>query len=269
MNYRLTHKVRTKDRLWRIGAPILFLGVILFFHVIYPSSLAGFLSRVASPFWSVWRSIGEETQALLFFFSSKQTLGTEVDRLSRELLEANLLLADRDLLLTENTLLKEQFGRSNAKESRVIGTVLASPPRSPYDTAVLDVGESAGVEVGDRALVGSVVLGVVSRVYPRTSVVEFYSTAGKKTEVSILHDHASIPVEAVGQGGGEFAVTLPKEVSIGVGDKVVMQGINPFLFAIVEALQSSPTDSFETVRFKNPVPFSALRFLEIEKVVIK
>ncbi len=52
--------------------------------------------------------------------------------------------------------------------------------------------------------------------------VEFFSTAGRKTPIGILHEGRAIPADAVGQGGGEFIATLPKETEVSVKDSVSM-----------------------------------------------
>lgn len=268
MNYRLIRNVKTKGRLLEFGPPLFFIGVILLFHFFYPSLLASAVSRAASPFWRVERFMSKKMDNMLLFFSSKQRIAKDVTRLSGDLEKAYRLLLDRDLLYEENELLREQLGRTEKKEPRIVGAILVTPPRSPYDTAVLDVGAEHGVEVGALALSGSVVLGRVSKAYSRTSVIEFFSTAGTKISLSILHEGIALPVEGVGKGGGEFSATLPTEVSVSVGDKVVIPGLNPLAFATVEAIERSVTDSFQVVRFKNPLSIHTLRFLEIEPVSI-
>lgn len=267
MNYHLTHKGQKKRRFFSLNLPLLFIGAIVLFHFFFPMTLGNFASRVALPFWEVEIYLRELIQKAHFFFSSKQALSAEVLRLSFRLEEADRLLLDRDLLRDENALLLRQLGRGSEKPERVIGAVLVLPPRSPYDTAIIDIGAREGIEVGDRAISGSIVLGLVSKVYERTSIVEFFSTAGKKTPVQVLHADQTISVDAAGQGGGTFIATLPKEVLLDVGDAVVMPGLNPLLFANIVSIEGSPTDSFAVIRFKNPLPFSTIRFLEVERSV--
>ncbi|MSU56011.1 MAG: rod shape-determining protein MreC [Candidatus Taylorbacteria bacterium] len=267
MNYRLIRNVRVKGRFLDLGLLVACIVLILFFHIFYPSMLGEALSRIALPFWNTERFVASKITGVFSYVSSKQALIAENERLSQELDGANKLLLDRELTLEENRLLKEQFGRTSTRALRLIASVLTTPPRSPYDSAVIDLGSADGIEVGDRALSGSVVLGAVSKVYRHTSLVEFFSTAGRKTGVSILHAGSAIPAEASGEGGGGWSVTLPKEADVSVGDAVVLAGMNPLLFARIEAIESSDTDSFQEIRFRNPVSISSLRFLELERVV--
>ncbi len=267
MNYHLIRSVKSKSKLWAVGLPALFLVVATFFHFVPPFTLGGFATGVALPFWRAERSVGEELRAFFAYFSSRNALQAKVEKLSEELTSANELLLDRNLLIQENEALKEQFGRTTTKSERIIGAILVAPPRSPYDTAILDVGAQNGVAVGDRVLAGSAILGLVSKVYAHTSQVEFFSTAGRKTPIGILHEGRAIPADAVGQGGGEFIATLPKETEVSVKDSVSMPGFSPLLFAEVESIETTATDSFAHVRFKNPVPLFSLRFLEVEKTL--
>ncbi|MDO8620342.1 MAG: rod shape-determining protein MreC [bacterium] len=265
MNYPLIRNVRSKSRFGWFSAPLFFLVVIILFHFLYPKALGNLVSEVALPFWNAEHSVVARVRTAFAYFSSKATLEAEVERLTGELLRVNRLLLDRDLLLEENALLKKVVGRDATAQKRILGAVLVAPPRSPYDSVMLDVGSRDGVISGARVFAGSVALGSVSVVYSRTSLVTLFSTAGSKTPVLILHEGLALPVESVGQGGGEFIATLPKETSVSVGDAVVIPGLPPIPFAKVEAIVSSATDSFEVVRFKNPFSFSELRFLEVER----
>lgn len=264
MNYRPIRNARSKSRLG-LSIPLCFLGLLALFHFFYPALLGSLAARAASPFWKGEAFVSEKLHALLSFFAQKQALTEEVARLGKKLEGAERLLLDRDLLLEENKALKEQFGRTEERSIRLWGALLATPPRSPYDTVIIDIGTQGGVAAGDLALSGSSVLGVVGKAYAKTAIVELFSTAGRKTAVSIVHEGRGIPVEAVGEGAGSFMVTLPKEVSIAIGDAVTMPGYSLFLFARVESIESEVTDSFQDIRFKNPVPLQSLRFLEIEK----
>lgn len=263
MNYRLIRSPKSRRRAADIGVPFLFLAALVLSYFFYPTALAKFAARIALPFWHAEAAVSDALHSTLFFFQSKQALIAERDRLARELENARGLLLDRELLRAENSSLALQLGRRQKESARIIGTVVAAPPRSPYDTAVIDVGLRDGATEGDLALSGSAVLGVVSRAYARTSIVEFFSTAGRKTLVSIVRGTTAVPAEAVGEGGGAFVAILPKAVEVSVGDPVVMPGFNPDVFAAVISTESTAADSFQRIRFKNPVSIHTVRFLEI------
>lgn len=264
MNYRLIRNIRRTGR-FGLAFPLLFLAAVAFFHFLYPVALGALAFRLAAPLWRAERFLGERATHLLSFFSSREALVRDVERLSLELQTARELLYDRELLREENKALREQFSRADAAGTRIVGFALALPPHTPYDTVLLDVGERDGVAEGDAALAGAAVLGTVTRAYPAVSVVTLFSSAERKTPVQIMHEGRSIPVEAVGKGGGAFAATLPKDIAVGVGDSIWLAEFGPLLFARVDSIEGSAADSFQTVRFKNPVSLQTLRVLEVRK----
>lgn len=264
MNYLPTHKRERKPRT-HIGIPILFCAALVLFYYLYPAPLASFAARVAVPFFKVRTLVGDTFHTGLAYVTSKRTLFRENERLRGELARVQAALLDRALLEDELALLKRDFGRSDASGERIIGTVLSRPPKSPYDTFIVDAGEREGITVGSEVAYGEVLLGTVSKVHRTTAVIELYSTAGRKTPVLITHAGASIPAEAIGRGGGEFMAILPKEIELYEGDLVTLPGKTPRVFARVEAVEGKDTDSFQYVRFKNPVSLFAVRFLEIRK----
>lgn len=265
MDYRFIRSVKTKGRFREWQLPLVCIGAVVIFHFFYPTALGGIAARIALPFWRMERSAEDALTRASLFFASRRTLIREVETRSAELNRATSLIADRELLLEENRLLMERFGRPADNERRLIGEILAAPPRSPYDTAVIDIGTRDGVVVGDLALSGSVILGTVEKTFARTSLVTFFSTAGNTIQVFILHDGSAIPIEAKGEGGGAFRARLPKEVPLRVGDYIVLPGESSLVFGVVSAIEGNASDSFQTVRFKNPVSVQSLRFLEIQK----
>ncbi len=269
MNYRFTRNVKAKRRSVWFWLPISFVGALVLFYFFYPAALGNLVSRVAFPFWNGRQIVKTALHEAFSFFAAKQRLSNEAAEARAELNRARALLLDRELLLEENRALREQFGRTTVHVERRLGIILVMPPQSLYDTAIVDIGSRDGVRVGDLALSGSAILGVVSKTFVHTSLVEFFSTAGKKTEVRILHEGRAIAAEAEGEGGGEFKVTLPKETSVLVGDQVVMPRESLLMFAAVEAIEGASTDSFQAIRFKNPVSIQSLRFLEIQSTEVK
>lgn len=264
MNYRLIRKARGGEIFRSAAALVLFAALMMLFHFFYPRALREATYRAAAPVWRAEGFVRDTATRLLLHFSSKEALIRENEGLRRAFAERERTLLDRTLLAEENRALKETLGR-RGKEVRILAALLAAPPRSPYDSVILDAGSEEGIAAGDEVLFGSVVLGRVVTLFSRTAIAELFSTAGVKTAVLILHKGKGIPAEAEGVGGGAFIAVLPKELLIAEGDPVVMPGLNPTLFALVETIESDVSDSFQTMYFKNPVSVGELRFLEVRK----
>lgn len=263
MNYPPLRSVRGA-RARGMAALLVGTALIAFFSVFYPRMLREAVYRASAPIWRAEGFVRDTATRLLGHFASKESLIRENEALRLRVADAELLLADRALLAEENGLLTETLGRRSG-EKRILAAILATPPRSPYDTVILDAGAADGVAVGDEALAGGSILGAVVTVFAHTAVAELFSTAGVTTPVRILHEGRAVPALAEGMGGGAFVATLPKELPLAKGDAVVAPRAGPLRFAVVEAIVSEPSDSFQTVYFRNPVSVGELRFMEIRR----
>lgn len=238
-------------------------GSLLLLSHLYPGFFKEAAQRFALPFWRLEASLSERVSRFLGSLASKSALETRVRILSQELEEARAALSDRAVLLAENRELKAL--RKEAGETggtRALAAILASPPRAPYDTLILDAGREKGVRAGDGVLVGGMELGSITEVFARTSRATLFSSAGVRTPVLIHHHGKATPAEAVGAGGGAFRVILPAGVSVSEGDAVSRPGRSA-LFAVVLRTERGVTDSFQLVHFKNPVPVGERLFVEI------
>ncbi|MCE9644144.1 rod shape-determining protein MreC [Candidatus Parcubacteria bacterium] len=194
------------------------------------------------------------------FFSSKAALVSENTDLKSRLETMRAEMLDRDMLLLENRSLKEALGRREEEET-VLASVLSRPNRSPYDTLLIDVGTDRGLRAGDYALgLGSVVIGRVAAVYERSALVKLLSAPGEEQEVMI---GSSTPGKAIGVGGGNFRVVLPKGSPVAIGDSIVFPAINSRIFGKVEEIATDDSDTFVRVFFQSPVNIFELRWIEI------
>lgn len=262
MNYRLIRSVKNKTVGARFLVPLAVLLAVALFHFFYPSLLQRAAHTIGDPLLRLRAlsfSVAADTAS---YFRSLRSLIEERNGLSKKLREAEMLLADRNLLVEEIKLLKTTANRS-VSEKQILAAVLAAPPRSPYDTLVLDAGKVDGVSEGDEVMNGATAVGTIQKVFLRTSIAELFSTAGRNTPVSILHEGLSIPGEALGQGGGMFKILLPKDVTIAVGDPVVIPKLTPAFFGAIEIVQGHITDSFQTLYFKSAAPVGRDLFVTI------
>jgi len=172
------------------------------------------------------------------------------------------LLAINEILQTENDNLKDLLGRKDAKQKTVLATVLVKPPQTPYDMLTIDIGADQNVKVGDKVMANAnIYIGEVSEVMPRLAKVTLYSTPGRK--LSVVLGESLVTMEAVGIGGGNFNIYIPREVEVKEGDVIVIPSITANVFGIVEKVNFKETDSFQTVLFKSPVNISELNFVEV------
>ncbi len=241
-NYRPNK--RRFPRLTKVLTPIVVVGLL------YLASLTGLLQSLerlalalARPLWSI--SANEEA-----------TLEQQVATLERQLLAAGLEHSELESL-------RAIFNREQSLKPKTVGSILARPPTSPYDTLVIDVGQSAHVILGDLVVVdGSIILGEIVEVYPRTAKARLYSWPEHKLAVTVAGQSAG--VEAVGRGGGNFKLDLPRELEIGTSTLVTVPALGrELVLAVVGDVERTASDPFQYVYARSPVNLYQLKQVEI------
>jgi cell shape-determining protein MreC len=165
-------------------------------------------------------------------------------------------------LKNENDDLKNILNRNKTDQKLLLATVLIKPFFSPYDTLIIDVGSSSGVVINDKVLVdNNTFIGYVSEVYDDTSKVVLYSSPGEK--VNVLIGNNNVEKEAIGLGGGDFKIEIPRGIDVKEGDSIVIPSISTNVFGVVEKIEFKESDSFQTILFKNPVNISELKWVQV------
>lgn len=236
----------------------------LVFWVSFGLALHGGLSGpvvwAGAPLLRLSQSIGGGLYEFSAGFKSKQVLQAQNDLLAQQLAEANWKLLQAQALQQELSRLRNF---AVAAESQVVlARVLSKPPRSPYDSLLVDVGSAQDVNLGDHALAGeAILLGEVVEVHSHTSLVRLFSTPGLEYNVAIGPDR--IQAKAVGQGSGNFATLLPRGVHVAEGDAVIVPVLGDYIFATVAAVEGNDTDTFQKILFRNPVNMAELSAIHI------
>lgn len=168
-------------------------------------------------------------------------------------------------LTDENTQLKEMLGRSVSEKS-VLAAIVRRPPMSPYDTLIIDAGESDSVKTNDLVYAyGNILLGVVVQTESRTSKVRLFSSPGEKyvAVVQSVGGKASLEATTTGRGGGVFEIILPRDSGVAVGDAVTIPSINSSIFGQVTSIIAEPARAFATVLFTSPVNIAHLNWVTV------
>ncbi|OGG47381.1 hypothetical protein A2761_00140 [Candidatus Kaiserbacteria bacterium RIFCSPHIGHO2_01_FULL_51_33] len=262
MNY-LRRSKRPPDPFTKfVGGVFLFaVGTLALVQFFAPSFFPAVLHSLGG---ALWRSDAASVSSLGIFnyLRSKEDLILQNRDLKRELQEAKLRLAIFSMLQEEYENLERLVGREPKKDF-ILAAVLTRPNVSLYDTLVIDAGTKVGVAPEDLVTAGGVPIGTLERVYADTSVVRLYSTPG---QIVLVHLGAEgIQVSAESRGGGNFKARLPRDVVVTEGDAVILPGIEPSLFAIVEKVIVEPSDPFQTFLFKSPVDPYTIQYVEIRK----
>jgi cell shape-determining protein MreC len=213
-------------------------------------NLSGIAQKLIAPIFKAEGAFrGKITD--LISFSSKSELLKENESLRQELGKVAADILDTEAVKEENSKLQAMLQRSDNKKL-LLANVLSKPNRSIYDTALLDVGSENSVREGMLVFgYESVPIGKISDVYKTTALLKLFSSPGEIATVEV--GEKKIPTTAVGVGGGNFRMLLPKDTPIKEGDLITLPGMPLYPLGTIEKIQKSETETLAEVFFKSAV----------------
>ncbi|MDP2593572.1 MAG: rod shape-determining protein MreC [bacterium] len=260
MTYLLKSSVKKRKPLRFSILLLVFFGVVLIgLRLIGPLEKRGALYTVATPFWKISDFVLEKTTAMRAAFASKEILEKENKtlRLEKESFLFEWLYIDK--IKAENEELKRMLGREKPEE--VLAAVLSGPPESAYDTLVIDAGLSLGFQKGNLVLSGVSAIGVLEEVYKHTSLVRLFSSSG--TSLPARFGTSDLRVQMYGKGGGNFEISLPKDMEAEIGENIFLPGMDNYLLATIETITDKDTEAFKTLLLRSEITLSTVRFVTV------
>ena len=262
ISYLLDKKIKRK-KFFSVVFFVITILVLFYFRLVIADGLSYASHTLFRPFLIFSDDVGEKFSSTGAFFSSKSSLYKKNADLESQLSININTNANYNSVLAENIDLKEILGRKNEKSILVLAAILGKPNQSPYDTLIIDVGVKHGLQTGDMVFaLGNVPVGRLSAVYSNSSTATLFSNSGQKTQVVVGGGNTFL--EAVGRGGGNFEIILPRDFALLKGDQAVLPGINPLLLGIVETIISDPRDSFIKALLVSPVNIQKLKFVQVK-----
>ncbi len=269
MNYLLDKKIKQKKFI-----KLIISAVILFIFIYFNSGIFRGFSVVAHfvfrPVLISGNYIGDRFSNINSFFASKKSLFLENEKLKSEIDQMSARVSNYNSLLDENNKLKEILGRlpaqagKNEKSSMLLANILSKPNQSAYDTLLIDVGSQKGVRVGDTVFaLGNIPIGRIDTTYGSSAKVVLFSSPEERIEVII--PGGDIFAETIGRGGGNFEMSLPRDITLEKGAEMILPGADSYLLGVVEKVISDPRDSFQKVLLVSPVNIQELRFVQVEQ----
>lgn len=267
MNYHHVERNR-RPRSWRLG----WLGLLILALAIYfwGSVTLGWLYTpvefVSRPLVWTLAGAGHLTNNLVLFFQTKNSLLRQTADLEQENLRLrNLYLANRAVEV-ENTELKNLLGLHDKKRLPLVLAVSARPNQTANDILLLDTSDlsnQTSLKVGDKVVGngGAVLLGEVAATFLNTAKVRLYSAFGEQVAVAVGPNHT--PAIAIGQGAGNFYLSLPKGVVVKIGDPITSSAYHGLLVGSVGAVEVDTTSPYIKVLFRSPLNSYELKWVEI------
>lgn len=264
MNYLLrTNRKRQWSKGARVSATALSLFLILFFWTFFfPTTPKRILVNLGIPLWKAEDASVGFFSSLGGYFKEKEGLYTENQRLRAELEASEIRTAAHDLVVAENSSLKEAFGRVD-KSNTYFAYVLQTPGFAPFDYLLIDQGSEQGIQVGmtvgisDNSPIGTIV-----SVDKNTSTAKLYSSPDNEIEAFLESDR--VPVKVQGAGSGTYELLVPKDAKAKEGDKIFIPGSAHSLLAIIDSIESKDAETFKKLYARTPVALSDLHYVFVK-----
>jgi len=249
MTYLLKHKkIKVNDykKVVKMAVFTIILSSVFYF---WSGFFLPLFLKILVPVSTFSKKAGSNLEIALKLLEPKSTLISQNEILKRKLAMLEARIFDYEIIAGENVFLREKLEFLN--HDFTIANLLLVPPQIPYDTILVDRGESNGVLAGAVVLIRDrAILGYVEESYDNFSRVRMYSSSGIKTS-AILEKDGTI-VELLGMGGGNFLLEAPLDFNIRKGDIFLMPGKNRLVVAIVGSVKKEKTSSFTKVLLKVP-----------------
>lgn len=235
---------------------VLSIGVSLFGRV-----FSGVSALVIMPFYATQNWFAQSTAPLPLYFRGRNELINEINRLKEQIAIESGKEATITLLTDENERLTELLRGANEAE-RIIASIVAQPPRVPYDVLLINKGGNDGVEEGDPVLYGrDSVIGIVVSVYASGALVELFSSP--KMEFTAYIIGPDVYAAAVGLGGGVIRVSVPQGITLSEGNVVVLPQLQGGIVGSVVRVESEPTEPEQYGYVVAKTPLQSLRFVSV------
>ena len=262
MNYPLRSKPN-KKHLWKTALPIIIFLLLSLLLFLFPNKIRQISQTIVKPIWLLSDTVARPFTGLKNYFVFKNNLIKQNMVLEDQVASLKLKEIDYDILAKENEDLKTTLGHAT-NSNRILSTVLSKPPRSPYDTFVVDTGLYKGIVLGSRVYFsGNVIIGQVTSVTEHTSLVTLFSSSGHKQEATLSRTGALF--ELLGNGGANLKLEVPKDADILWGDVFVYPGISSSVIGSVYYIDINSQSSFKTIYLRIPGNVFSAKYVFVEK----
>ena len=226
--------------------------------------LRNFGVTISKPFFQTGNFLSGATSSFGSYFRSKSFLEKEFAKKNLQITVLESKLLDYEKISKQREELLGIFGRLETPANYILAGVLSAPPRSPYDTLILDVGGDNNIQKGMAVYSNeNSIIGKIEDVFPSASIVKLLSFPGELFDVHFLT--SNIVATAIGLGGGNFSVEVPSSSKIEKGELVETAGVESSVIGRVGKVEIDSANPFHTIRFRIPENIQDLRFVLVRK----
>lgn len=236
-----------------------FFFVIVVIVVLIIFFIAPLLQKIArGPQW-VTQQVSKSS-----ILSSKSSLVTENNSLKESIISYKAQLLELQIIRDENEKLRTELSYRPVLNSSITAQVIAKPSQSLYNSLIIDQGSSQGVRVGQLVTVQQTIgLGRIVQVSANTATIQLFSGPDFKGDVIMKNQNITVP--AVGKGGGNFEIHIPREITVMDGDILTFPESPNIAIGVIKSITFDPRDPFQTVLARTPINIQELRFVDVVK----
>ncbi len=234
----------------------LIIVIFILIQVFIPHFFSAVLTSIAVPFWRAEFSL--ESGSL----QSRESLLKENEALKREISDNSNRMSMVEYVDFENSQLRSMLHGTTSRQY-ILSAVLKRPPFYFYDELIVDSGLDKDISTTSIAYIeGDIPIGRVIEVFGKSSKVLLFSSPGEKNEVFI--GKSNILAQAIGIGGGQFEVELPRGLDISLGDFITLADFDSRPIGKIVSIDSSSSLPFQKVLFAPLFNIYELRWILID-----
>ncbi|MCF7835987.1 MAG: rod shape-determining protein MreC [Candidatus Marinimicrobia bacterium] len=256
--FRLNPKKRNKKIVvWIIAFAVFFL-LVFSFRGFPPSFVTKGVLFLAKPFFSIKNSTSSFLEERSYVLKNKEEINNENLELKQKVLELELKNNFLQEVIKENEELKLVFNSPQAKDKElVLAPILLRPGYGVYNSIIISGGKDKDIKTGMLATAfGDSLLGYVYETMSGMSKIRLISYPGEETNVFVGGKFSAI---AVGLGGENMEISLPRDMEVEVGEQIFTLDESPLFLGVVEMVTKKPADSFQKIIFRLPLNIQELR----------
>ncbi len=211
----------------------------------------------------VW--VAESGSSLPMYIRERGVLVRELEDLKIKIATEQGTDSTIKKLQIENTELRNLAGA--LPEARVLARVIGRPNSLPYDMLMLDRGSNHGVLQHAPVFLGAdQVIGFVSKVTEKTSLVTLVTTAGFTSSAYVIGPN--IYTYAEGMGGGVLRVRVPQGIMLRTGDLVLLPAIDSGLYGTISYIETSVTQPEQYGFVTTSIPIQSLYYVSVGREAV-
>lgn len=245
-------------------ATIIFVILIILIENINPSIITTPLQSIAISLAFVKNNTNNVFSGLFSSLQLKERLNQENLDLKKQYASlSTFCAASIQSLKSSRDELEKSLGRKNYSLKSYIGTgyVIAKPPIAPYGTVIIDLGDKSGVKIGNQAIVGENIIGLVLETKSDRAIIKLFGEKDESMPILIGTQH--LLLSGQGQGFGTYKIRVANESGISIGENVWLSNAPNYLFGSVISINQSSSDQYQDLTIRSPLNIFELSSVDI------